>query len=75
MDGVNDLRAVDPLQVNGRDAEVGVPELTLDDDQWNALMRHLDRVRVAELMGCEPTAHWMSPGSVDTVSLGGLRGR
>jgi len=26
--------------------EVGVPELALDHDQRNALMRHLDRVRV-----------------------------
>jgi hypothetical protein len=57
VDGVDDLGAVDPLQVNGRDAEVGVPELALNDDQWHALMRHLDRVRVTELMRCEPTAH------------------
>ena len=32
-------------------------ELSLDDDQRHALMRHLDRVRVTELMGREPAAH------------------
>jgi hypothetical protein len=32
MDGMADLRAGDPLQVNGRDAEVRMPELALDDD-------------------------------------------
>jgi hypothetical protein len=29
---------------------VGVPELALDDNQRDALVGHLDRVRVAELM-------------------------
>jgi hypothetical protein len=34
-----------------------VPELALDNDQRHGLMRHLDSVRMAELMGGEPTAH------------------
>ena len=32
MDGVDDLAAVDALQVDARDAEVGVPKLALDHD-------------------------------------------
>jgi hypothetical protein len=31
MDGVNDLGGVDPLEVDGRDTEVGVSELALDE--------------------------------------------
>src|SRR3954451_12228722 len=42
-----------PLQVDRGDAEVGVAELSLDDDQRDAFAGHLDGVRVAELMGCE----------------------
>lgn len=67
MDGVDDLRAVDPLQIERCDAQVGAPELVraitpwpvraivfklaLNADQRHPLMRHLDRVRAAELMG------------------------
>jgi hypothetical protein len=51
VDGVDDLRAIDPLQVNGRDPEVRMPEMALDNDQRHALMRQLDSVRMAELMG------------------------
>ena len=36
MDGVDDLGVVDPSQVRGGDSEIGVPELALDDDQWDA---------------------------------------
>jgi hypothetical protein len=36
MDGVDDLGVVDALQVDRRDAEVGVAELALDDDQRHA---------------------------------------
>ena len=46
MDDVDDLGAVDPLQIDRCDAEVGVPELTPDYDERDALVRHLDRVRV-----------------------------
>ena len=34
---------------------MGMTELALDDDERDALMDHLDRVRVAELMWREPT--------------------
>jgi hypothetical protein len=36
---------------------VGVSELALDDEEPNAFARHLDGVRVRELMGRQPTAH------------------
>jgi len=39
-----------PVPTLRGDAEVGVPELALDDNQRDALVGHLDRVRVAELM-------------------------
>lgn len=54
MDRVDDLGAVDPPQIDRRDAEIGVPELALDDNQRHALVRHLHRVRVTELMRSEP---------------------
>jgi hypothetical protein len=38
VDGADDLAAVDALQVDAGDAEVGVPELTLDDDERNAFV-------------------------------------
>jgi hypothetical protein len=50
VDGVDDLGAVDALQVDRRDAEVGVPELALYDEQRNALASHFDGVRVAQLV-------------------------
>ncbi len=56
MNGVDDLRAVDSLQVDRGDTEVRVPELTLDDDQGDALVGHLDCMSVAELMRGEPAS-------------------
>jgi hypothetical protein len=50
VDGFDDLGVVDSLQVDGGDAQVAVAELPLDDDQRDALARHLDGVGVAELM-------------------------
>jgi len=57
MDGVDDLGAVDPLQIDRRHPEVRVPELALDDHQRHALARHLDSVSMPELMGCKPPTH------------------
>ena len=57
MDGVDDLGVVDSLQVYGRDPQVGVPQLALDDVQRHALARHLDRVRVTQLMRSEASPH------------------
>lgn len=54
MDGVNDLGVVDPPELRGGDSEVGVPELALDHDPWDAFSGHLDRVSVPQLMGSEP---------------------
>ena len=39
-----------PAQIDGRDAEVAVSELALDDDQRYAFARHLDGVGVSELV-------------------------
>ena len=57
VDGVNDFGVVDPLEVDGGDAEVGVAELALNDVERDAFVCHLNRVRVAELMRSETSAH------------------
>jgi len=36
-----------------RSPEIGVPEMALDDVHRHALPCELDRVRMAQLMGCE----------------------
>ena len=41
---------VDALRVDRRDAEIGVTELTLDDVERNSFARHLNGMRVAELI-------------------------
>jgi hypothetical protein len=46
VDGVDDLGAVNALEVDRGDAEAGVPKLTLDHDERDALARHLDCVRM-----------------------------
>jgi hypothetical protein len=55
--GLDDLAALDALQVDGGDAEVAMSELALDDDQWHAFASHLDGVGVPELMWREPAPH------------------
>jgi hypothetical protein len=55
MHGADDLAAVDSLEVDAGDAQVGVSELALDHDEGDAFVRHLDRVRVPELMRREST--------------------
>jgi hypothetical protein len=55
VDGVDDLSAVDSLQVDRRDTEMGMPELALDDHQRYAFVRHLDSVGVPELVRREAT--------------------
>ena len=57
MDGVHDFGVVDAAQVHGRDPEVGMPELLLDDHERHALARNLDRVRMPDLMRREPATH------------------
>ena len=53
MNSADHFGAVDPLQIDRGDPEIGVPELALDHVQRHSLARHLDRMRVAELMRCE----------------------
>jgi hypothetical protein len=48
------LGAIDAAQIRGGDPKVCVAELTLYDHQGNAFARHLDGVRVTELMWREP---------------------
>jgi hypothetical protein len=50
--GGDDLLGVDPSEVDRCGAEVGVPELALDDVQRHAL--ELERVRVPQLVRREP---------------------
>jgi hypothetical protein len=57
VDGVDDFGVIDPAQVSRRDPEVGMPELALDDQQRNPFTRHLDRVRMAQLVGRKPTTN------------------
>src|SRR5215211_126809 len=57
VDGVDDLGVVDALQIDRGDAEVGVAELALDDDQRQALAGHLDGVRVAQLVRREASPY------------------
>jgi hypothetical protein len=48
VDDADELAAVDALQVDAGDPEVGV--LALDDDEGHAFVCHLDRVCVPKLM-------------------------
>ncbi len=64
MDGADDLAAVDAVQVDAGDPKVGVPKLTLDDDQRNAFVRHLDRVSMPQPMRGEPPSHTRSGGGM-----------
>lgn len=57
MDGVDDLGVIDPPQIGRGDPKVCVSELALYDHYGNAFARHLDGVRVAELMWGEPPSN------------------
>jgi hypothetical protein len=46
-----------PAQVNRGDREVGVAQLALDDEQRHPLARHLDRVRVSQLVRREASSN------------------
>jgi hypothetical protein len=48
--GFDDLGVVDALQVDGRDAQVAMAELTLDDHERHAFAGELDGVSVTQLM-------------------------
>ena len=57
VDRVDDLRRVDALQVSAGCAEVGVPELTLDDVDRDPLAGQFNSVPVSELMWSESASH------------------
>jgi hypothetical protein len=71
VNGLDDLAGVDGLEVDAGDAKVGVPELSLDDDERDALVRHLDRVRVQQLVRREsPSDARCGSGVVQLLARG-----
>lgn len=70
MDGADDLAAIDALQVDAGDPKVGMPQLTLDDNERNAFMRHLDRVSMPQLVGREPPSHPRRDGGMVQLLAG-----
>ncbi len=64
MDGVDGLGVVDLAQVPRGDLEIGMPQVTLDEQPRHALSRHLNGVRVAQLMRREPLSHAGQGGCV-----------
>jgi hypothetical protein len=48
-------------------------ELALDHDEWNAFVRHLDRVSVSQLMRREPSSHSRRVGRVVQLLARGRR--
>ena len=71
MDGLNDLGVVDALEVDRGDAEVGMPELALDDDQWHAFACHFDGMRVSELVRSETPPDARRDGGPAQIRAGG----
>jgi hypothetical protein len=56
LGGLDDLGVIDATQVFGCVREVGVPGLSLDHDQRDSRVWHLDSVRVPGLVRREPPA-------------------
>jgi hypothetical protein len=54
---LDDLSAIDALQVDRGNPEVGVSQLALDDVERDALSGHLDSVGVAQLVWSESPPH------------------
>jgi hypothetical protein len=71
MDGVDDLRAVNSLQIHRGDAEVGMSQLALDDDQRDLLVGQLDSVRMAQLMRRKSTPDARRGGSSSQLAARG----
>src|SRR3954451_13338212 len=71
VDGVDDLGVVDALEVDRADAEVGVAELALDDDQRYAFAGHFDGARVAELASRDGPTHPVLGGEASLLWAGG----
>ena len=64
VNGFDDLGVVDAPQIDGRDAEIAVAQLALDDNRWHALARELDGMGVPELVGRKAPAGGKSDLSV-----------
>jgi hypothetical protein len=73
VDGFDDLGVVDALEVDRGDAEVAVAELALDNNERHALVRRLDGVRVAELVGREAPANARGCGRTAQLCTRGRR--
>jgi hypothetical protein len=57
VDGVDDLRRVNALQISARNPEMRMPKLALNNRQWDPLTSHLYSVSMAELVWRKPAAH------------------
>jgi len=64
MNGRDDLLGVDALQVDACRAEIGMPQLSLDDVERHALAGKLKRMRMTELVRCEPAPHPRADGEL-----------
>jgi hypothetical protein len=61
-----------PSEVDRRDAEAGVPEPALDDDQRHALARHLYGVRVTKVVRREAAPHACWAATSRSCARGGV---
>jgi hypothetical protein len=57
VDSAHDLFSVDPLEIDARNAKIGVTELALDDVEWDTFASHLDCVRMTQLVRREPATY------------------
>jgi hypothetical protein len=76
MHSLDDLGAIDALQVDRGDTEVAVPQLALDNDQRHPLTSHLHCVRVTQLVGSKAPANSRfdrGPSQLGARSTGGPR--
>jgi hypothetical protein len=70
---LDDLSCVDALEINRCDAEMGMPELPLDDWQRDPFVGHLDRVSVPELVRGKSSAHASLGGKPAKLTARGCR--
>ena len=73
MHRLDDLAAVDALQIDAGDGKVAVAELALDDDQRHAFTGHLDRVGVAQLVRSESAPHSCRHSNASKLGAGAAR--
>jgi hypothetical protein len=71
VDGPDDLGVVNALQVDRRDAEICVSELSLNDVERNAFASHLDGVCVAKLVWAKAATDAGVGGQVSESVAGG----